>query len=144
MPCQKTGLGAQCAHPEPRLRAHCACSAQVVRTAALTVDWSRACWARAGRDMPRQLAPGRDLKAPGRDTKLTQPLPRPGRDAKSRSRSSCRLPYVATSFSCRDIVSTHSGISRSRRQKSRSRPPFCPAKIAQVATPKMGSQHQFP
>ena len=87
---------------------------------------SRACWACAGRDTPRQPAPGHDLKTSGRDTKLTQPLPRPGRNAKSRSRPSWRLPYVATSISCRDFVSAHSWISRSRHQKSRSQPPPLP------------------
>ena len=87
---------------------------------------SRAYRACTGRDTPRQPTPGRDLKTPGRDTKLIQPLPRPGRDAKSRSRPSWRLPYVATSISCRDIVSAHSGLSRSRHQKSMSRPQVAP------------------
>ena len=46
----------------------------------------------------------------------------PGRDTKTRSRPSWRLPYVVTSISCRDLISTHSGIFRSRHHNSRSRP----------------------
>ena len=40
--------------------------------------------------------------------------PKPGRDIKTRSRPSWRRTYVATSISCRDLVSAHNGISRSR------------------------------
>ena len=110
---------------ERTLRAQCpgrgrCCAQQAGRTH--SQRRSRACWACAGHDTPRQPSPGRDLKTLGRNTKLTQPLPRPGRDAKSRSRPSWRLPYVATSISCRDIVFAHSGLSRSRHQKSMSRP----------------------
>ena len=138
MHCHKTGLGAQCAHPEPKSRAHCACSALVVGAAVRTVGLSRACRARSQRksracwvctcrDTPRQPAPRSrphfDVATPRqpescrdinrcRDTTQTSP----GRDTKTRSRPSWRLPYVATSISCRDIVSAHSGPSRSRHQ----------------------------
>ena len=66
-----------------------------------------------------QLEPCRDIN---RCRDITQATP--GRDTKTRSRPSWRLPYVATSISCRDLVSTHSGISRSQHQNSRSRPPL--------------------
>ena len=56
-------------------------------------------------------------------TSFLLPNPKPGRDTKTRSLPSWRLTYVATSISCRDLVSAHSGISRSRCQKFRSRPP---------------------
>ena len=136
MHCHKTGLCAQCAHPETRSLAHCARSAQVVGAAARTADRSRAChahsqhrscacWPCAGRDTPRKPTPGRDLKTPGRNTKLTQPLLRPGRDAKSRWRPSWRLPDAATSISCRDLVTAHSGIFNSRHQNPCSDLPHC-------------------
>ena len=108
---QCPGSGRCCVHSRLVARMSRARPAQVTRL--LGVRWSR---------HARQPALGRDLKTPGCDTKLTQHLPRPGRNAKSRSRPSWRLPYVVTSISCRDLVSVHSGISRSRPQKSRSRP----------------------
>ena len=58
-------------------------------------------------------------------TTFLLPSFKPGRDTKTRSRSSWRLPYVATSISCRDLVSAHSGISRSRRQKPGRDLPHC-------------------
>ena len=51
----------------------------------------------------------------GRDT-ISHASPKPGRNTKTRSRPSWRLTYVATSISCRDLVSAHSGISRLQRQ----------------------------
>ena len=59
-------------------------------------------------------------------TPFLLPIPKSGRNTKTRPRHSWRLPYVATSVSCRDLVSTHSGISRSRHQNSRLRPPSLP------------------
>ena len=103
---QCLGRGRCCTHNKLVARVSRACRAHGQRR-------SRACWACAGSDKPRKPTPGRDLKTPGRDTKLTQPLPRPGRDAKYRSRPSWRLPYVATSISCCNLVSAHSGMSRS-------------------------------
>ena len=90
--------------------------------------------------------------------------PEPCRDIKSvwrhhpglsRSRPSWRLPYVATSTSCRDTVSAHSGLSRLRHRnpcrdlphcrpcrdiKSMSQRRFPPAKADQVATPLLGRE----
>ena len=73
--------------------------------------------------------PGRDLKTGSRH-RFSCPAPSQVATPKIQVVTSWRLPYVATSISCRDLVSTHSEISKLRRQKSRSRPPFCPAKIA--------------
>ena len=53
------------------------------------------------------------------------PSLKPGRDTKTRSRPSWRLTYVATSFSCRDLVPAHSGISRWRRQNPGRDLPHC-------------------
>ena len=65
----------------------------------------------------------------GRNTvSLAQPQARS--QHQPRSRPFWRLTYVATSISCRNIVSAHNGLSRSRRQKSRPRLPFWPVKIA--------------
>ena len=50
---------------------------------------------------------------------------KPGRYTKTRSRPSWRLPYVVTSISCHDLVSAHSGISRSRRKKLGCDLPHC-------------------
>ena len=68
----------------------------------------------------------------------------------SRSRPFWRLPYVATSNSCRNTVFAHSGLSRSRHQKSRSRhqksrsrPPTLPPMSRHhihVATPFLPNQ----
>ena len=78
---------------------------------------------------------------PGRDTKLTQPLPRQGRDVKSRSRPSWILPYVATSISCRDLVSTHSGIFKSRHKNPGRDLPHClPCRdLKMMSRPQIGS-----
>ena len=106
----KTGLGAQCAHPEPRSRAHCARSAQVVGAAARTADrlpacrahsqrMSCACWACAGRDTPRQPTPGRYLT--------------------SMSRHQGSHNHAATSNRCRDTTQSTPG----RDFLFRSRPP---------------------
>ena len=80
--------------------------------------------------LPNQNCPGRDLKngvatlvsigqlEPCRDINRCRDTTQatPGRNTKTRSRPSWRLPYVATSISCRDLVSAHSGISRSRQE----------------------------
>ena len=58
-------------------------------------------------------------------TPFLLPSPNPGRNTKTRSRPSWRLPYVATSISCCDLVSAHSGISRSRRQTPSRDLPHC-------------------
>ena len=50
----------------------------------------------------------------GVETLLLLPSAESGREAKTKSRPSLRLTYVATSSSCSDFVSAHSGISRSR------------------------------
>ena len=132
--CHKTGLCAQCSHPEtmshavPRswalLRAQQAGRGHNQRR-------SRAYWACAGRDTPRQPAPGRDPKPRSRhpistgqvatsnrcrDQPLLFPQKRPCRNPKpwSRHQIMTRQPE-----SCRDIksVSRHpSGHSRSRPQ----------------------------
>ena len=61
----------------------------------------------------------------GVTTPFLLPSPRPGRNTKTRSRPSWRLTYVATSISCRDLVSAHSEISRSRRQNLGRDLPHC-------------------
>ena len=107
MHCLKTRLYAQCAHPETRSRANCARSAQVVGAAERTADQSRAChahsqrrsracWACTGRDTPKQPDPGRDLKIPSRDTKLTLT-----RRPRSRHKNPGHDPLETTR--CRDI-----------------------------------------
>ena len=74
------------------------------------------------------------------------PSPKPGRDIKTRSRLSWRLTYVVTSSSCRDLISAHSGISRSRRQTLGHDLPHCyPCRDLKndVATSKMMSRPQL-
>ena len=94
---------AQCAHLEPRSRAHCARSAHVVGAAARTTSLtracrvrsqrrSRACWACTYRDTPRQPAP--------------------------RSRPHFDVATSRKPESCRDIKS----MSRHHSKHSRSRP----------------------
>ena len=58
---------------------------------------------------------GRDLKTGSRH-RFSCPAPSQVATSKTRSQPSWRLTYVATSISCRDLVSAHSGISRSRRK----------------------------
>ena len=131
MHCIKTGLGALCAHPEPRSRAHCMRSTQVVGAAAHTTSWSSAQPAHVARLMgvhwsrhaQAACPPGCDLTSMSRhqgsqnhvatsnrcrDT--TQNTP--GRDLKtgSRHQTSCRQStQVATSISCRDLALTRPG-----------------------------------
>ena len=163
MHCHKTGLCAQCTHPETRLPEHCTLSAQVVCTVERTTDWSRACrahsqrmsraqraqvariaprsWAQVTTSLlPNQNHPSCDLKNWGRDTNFHRAVrtmsrhhsgqsrsrppnrvmtpfllssPKPGRNTKTRSQPSWRLPYVTTSISCCDLIYAHIGISRS-------------------------------
>ena len=61
----------------------------------------------------------------GVTTPFLLPSPKPGRNTKTRPRPSWKLTYVATSISCRNIVSAHSGISRSRRQNPGRDLPHC-------------------
>ena len=82
--------------------------------------------------------PGSRPSKRGSDT-VRQPSPKPGRNTKTRSRPSWRLPYVATSISCRDLISAESGISRSRHQNFRSRPPTLPP----MSRPQMMSRPQI-
>ena len=58
-------------------------------------------------------------------TPFLLPSPKPGSNTKTRSRPSWRVTYVATSISCRDFGSAHSGISRSRRQNPSPDLPHC-------------------
>ena len=62
----------------------------------------------------------------------------PGRDTKTRSRPSWRLLYVATSILCCDLVSAHSGLSRSRHQNPGRDQPLFPSQNALVATQNLG------
>ena len=175
-PCIESKLGwVHSVHTQqPRSRAHCACSAQVVGAVAGTT--SRSC--AHARVVARAAAPASiATQSLGRDTQFQQarsrpqidvatslwsshrnapvatqtttrqpepclyiksvsrhhsghsrsrprngvatpfllPSPKPGRNTKTRSRPFWRLTYVATSISCRDLVSAHSGISKSRR-----------------------------
>ena len=68
---------------------------------------------------------GPDLKTGSRH-RFSCPAPSQVATPKIQVATSWRLPYVATSISCCDLISAHSGISRSRHQKSRSRPPPLP------------------
>ena len=127
MHCHKTGWCAQCAHPKTRSRAHCARSTQVVGAAARTADWSRACrahshvvcmlgvhWSRHAQvACPRSRhhsGHSRSRPQNGVATPFLLPSPKPGLNTKTKLRPSWRLTYVATSISCRDLVSAHSGI----------------------------------
>ena len=123
MHCHKTGLGAQCAHPEPRLRAHCVRSAQVVGAAARAADRLRACRAH-NQSMSRACWRALVTTCPG------------------------SLPQVATSLPCRDIKATR---IMSRHQIGVATPFLLPAPN-QVATLEPGrdppgdspmSRHQF-
>ena len=58
-------------------------------------------------------------------TPFLLPSPKPGRNTKTRSRPSWKLTYVATSISCRDLVSAQSRISRSRCQNPGLDLPHC-------------------
>ena len=128
-----------CAHKAcvvARSRAHttksCAQRAHVARM--LGVLWSRhaqaACLMSRHKNTTRQPKPCCDIKSVSRHhsvlsrsrpqngvaTPFLLPSPKPGRDTETRSRPPWRPTYVATSISCRDLVSAHSGISRSRHQ----------------------------
>ena len=160
MSCHKTGLGAQCAHPEPRSRAHCACSTQVVGAAARTrhahnaqvVRRSRACWVCTGRDTPRQPAPAaapmsrpqNDVvtrifpiaRGPCRDIKITSR--RPQGQTRSRPQNRVATPFLLpspkpgrnTKNPGRDLLET----TLCRDINFMSRPRFCPQWDFQVAT----------
>ena len=132
--CIKTGLGALCAHPEPRSRAHYAHSAHVVGVAARTASRSRACrahnqrrshacWACTCRDTPRQPAP---RSRPHFDV-TTSRQPKPCRDsnrcrdlkaARTMSRHQIDVVTPRQPESCRDIKS----MSRHHSEHSRLRP----------------------
>ena len=103
----QNGVGfTQCAHPEPRSRAHCAHSAHVVGATARTASLSRACRSRSQRRSRACLA------CTCRDTPR-QPAP------KSQPHFDVATPRQPTS--CRDIL------FMSRHQA-------CSAKTGQVAT----------
>ena len=127
MRCHKTGLGAQCAHPEPRSRAHCACSAHVMGTAARTASMSRSCRAHSQRRSRAQRAQvaahSSQVVGACRDL-LPLPSPSPSRDIISRSRPPGRLSQVATSIPHRDL-------------------PSAQKKTTQVATSKWGRDTSF-
>ena len=112
MHCHKTGLGAQCAHPEPRARTHCARSAHVVGAAARTASWSRA--------QPEQVA---RMLGVHWLRHAQAACPRPGRNAKSRLRHLITTGQVATSNRCRD-------------------PPLFPPQKRTCRDPKPWSRHQ--
>ena len=167
MHCHKTRLGAQCAHPEPRSRAHCSRSAHDVGAAAGAASAGRA---HAGRALVAtrlgSLPPGRDLTLMSRhqgsqnhvatsnrccDT--TQNAPSRNLKTGSRHQTSSMQPEP-----CRDIKSVsrhHPGLFRSRHQnhvatlleatlcrdiKFMSQHRFCPQWAFQVATPKSMSR----
>ena len=154
MHCHKTGLGAQCAHPEPRSRAHCVRSAHVVGAAARTASLSRACrahsqrrsracWACSCRNTPRQPAP---RSRPHFDV-VTSRQPETCRDIKSMSqhhaeRSRSRpQDGVATPNLMSPI---HLGrdvhfLSRPHADQTRSRPQVMSR--PQIVFPR--SQHEF-
>ena len=148
MHCQKTGLGALGAHPEPRSCAHWACSAHVVGTAARTASTGRA---HAGRALvatrPGSLPPGRDLTSMSRhqgsqNHVATPPRPHhvvtsnrcrdttqstPCRDIKSVSRHRFSCPAQARSRH-QDQVATFLETNPCRDINFMSRPRFCPQK----------------
>ena len=100
MHCHKTGLGAQYAHPEPRSRAHCARSANVVGAAACTASWLRACRAHSQRRSRAQRAQvGHIAPRSWAHVATSFPCPAPGQ--------------VATSLPGRDLLDDQ---TRSRRQ----------------------------
>ena len=127
MHCHKTGLGAQCAHPEPRSRAQCPCSGCCCAHSKLVARTASAGHAHAGRALvatrPGSLSPGRDLTSMSRhqgsqnhaatsnrcrDTTKNAP----GRDLKTGSQHqiSCRQStQVATFIFCRDLTLTRPG-----------------------------------
>ena len=72
-------------------------------------------------------------------TSFLLPSLEPGRDIKTRSRPSWRLPYVATSISCRDLVSATMGFP-GRDAKSQV---MTSHTTTHVATSKMMSRHQL-
>ena len=152
MHCIKTGLGAQCAHPEPRSRAHCARSAHVIGAAAhskLVARMSRAQPAQVARMLGVHLSRHAQAACPlvatslrCRDIKATKIMSRHqidvttplrtlqvatskrGRDTKP---PPCSLNHVATSNRCRDTPQAYPG----RDTKTWSRPS---CRLAYVAT----------
>ena len=122
----------------------------------LVVRMSRAQLAQVARSSCVGRAHSAQVVGASRDL-LPLPSSRPGRDTETRSRPSWRLTYVTTSISCRDLVSSHSGISRSRRQNPGRDLPHChpcrdlkmmsrpQAQPSQVVTSKPGrDQPPFP
>ena len=154
MHCHKTGLGALCAHPEPRSRAHCARSAHVVGAAARTIGLSRACraysqrrscacWACTCRDTPMQPAP---KSRPHFDV-TTSRQPESCRDIKSMSRHhvECSRSRPQDGVATPNLLSPiHSGcdvhfLSRPHADQTRSRPQVMWR--PQIVFPR--SQHEF-
>ena len=144
MQCIKTGLGALCAHPEPRSHAHCAYSAHFVGAAARTASRSRACrahsqrrsrtcWACTCRDMPRQPTP---RSRPHFDV-ATSRQPESCCDSKSASRPQGSQNHVATSNCCHDIKAAK---IMSQHQIDVA----TPLKTLQVATSKRGRDTKPP
>ena len=108
MHCHKTGLCAQCAHPETRSHAHYACSAQVVGAVVCTTSWSahvariaNAGSTLAGRALVVLIAPrpwaqvATSFPCPAPDQVAT---PKPGRDPPGDYPMSRHQSHVATSF----------------------------------------------
>ena len=137
MHCHKTGLGALCAHPKPRLRAHCAYSAHFVGAAARTGSRSRAChahsqrrsracWACTCRDTPRQPAP----RSRPHFEVATSRQPESCRDIKSMSRHRGSQKHVVTSNRCHDTTQNTPG----RNLKTGSRHQTSCRQSTQVAT----------
>ena len=99
------------------LRAHQADRARMRAWSSAGVRRSRACWACAGRNTPRQPVPGHDLKTGSRLRFPYQPQAR------------SRLPFrVATSWTTKP----------GRDANPMSRPPFRPAKLIRSRPPKWG------
>ena len=163
----KTGLGAQCAHPEPKSRAQCPCRGSCCAHSKLVA----ACHARSQR-RSRSACAGREHSAQvvGACRDLSPlPSPRQGRDIISRSRPPfcllklprsrpqkwgrdtkpppCSLNHVATSNRCRDTTQAYPGRDTKIRSRPSWRVPYvatsiscrhtCPQWAFQVATPKI-------
>ena len=117
----KTGLGAQCAHLEPRLRAHCARSAHVVGVVARALRAQCPC---RGRCCAHNKLVARMSRA-----QLAQVARMLGVHLSRQTQAAC--PQVATSLRCRDI--------KAARIMSRHQIDFAtPLRTLQVATSKLG------
>ena len=145
MHCHKTGLGAQCAHPEPRSRAQCPCHGRCCAHSKLVARMSRRQPAQVAHSVCAGRAHSAQVVGACRDLMDDQARSRrqshvaisvllhqnsPGRDLKNGVATP--LPWgsqnhVATSNRCRDITQANPG----HDTKTRSRPSW---RLTYVAT----------